>query len=186
MPIKRRLFFAGLLATSGALAWAAVAWATFHPEVLYKPPVIKALDYVSHMSVEDVTVTRVGPGFLFATGDAGFMIAPESDPGCELADDVLCPREGVKKIIVLLGAMNDSAEIDLGHSADKVKQVLKGGDDNDDLTGGPGPQKLLGGEGNDELFGGAGPDVLDGGPGTDVCIGNSKDTFKNCEPVPMR
>ena len=82
--------------------------------------------------------------------------------------------------------MNDSAEIDLGHSADKVKQIVKGEDDNDDLTGGPGPQKLLGGEGDDELFGGAGPDVLDGGPGTDVCLGNNKDTFKNCEPVPMR
>ena len=184
---KRRWMKVGLLAGAIALVGAGVAVATTLPTVRYQPPTVKVKDHELHMSVEDVVIRRDGKDFTF-TNPVSFGIDPASDNGCEfITGGVACPRTGVEKIVVLLNDMNDSADIDLGKSANKVKQILKGQDDNDDLTGGAGPQKLLGGEGNDELFGGPGPDMLDGGPGIDVCIGNSnKDTFKNCEPVPMR
>ncbi len=86
-----------------------------------------------------------------------------------------------------LNNMNDEAVIDLDQIADKVKQIVKGQDDNDDLVGGNGTQKLVGGEGDDELSGGPGKDILIGGPGTDICIGGGgKDVIKDCEPIPMR
>jgi hypothetical protein len=166
-----------------------VAWATFVPTVLYKPPVIKAKDHESHMSEEHVIIslTKDGKSFSFGSSPAPFTIDPGSDSGCDNDVTVTCPKKGVRKIIVLLGAMNDSADIALGSSADKVKQIMKGEDGNDDLTGLEGAQKLSGGQGNDELRGGPGKDVLLGGPGTDVCIsGPGKDVVKDCEPVPMR
>ena len=44
---------------------------------------------------------------------------------------------------------------------------LVGGDNNDELHGGAGPDVLIGGPGNDGLNGRAGDDVLMGGPGSD-------------------
>ena len=168
---------------------ASIAWATTVPTVLYKPPVIKAMDHEAHNSEEHVIVslTKDGKSYSFSSTPAPFIIDPGSDPGCENDVTLNCPTDGVKKIIVLLGAMNDSVDIGLGKKAEKVKQILKGQDDHDDLTGGAGTQKLLGGEDDDELRGGPGKDILKGGPGYDICIGGpGKDEIKDCEPIPMR
>jgi len=153
----------------------------------YTPPTIKVKDHNLHNSVEDITVRREGGDFSFDT-PSGFFLNPASDNGCvEDTGDYFCPRAGVEKITMLLNNMNDIVDIDLGASGDKVKQIVKGQDGNDDLTGGEGTQKLVGGEDNDELFGGAGKDILLGGPGIDICIGGpGKDVMKDCEPVPMR
>ncbi len=181
---KARLGAATLIAV---VTSASVAVATTQPTVRYLPPEITVKDHQFHMTSEDIEIKREGPSFTF-TNPVSFGIDPASDKGCTfISGGVACPRQGVKKIAVLLNDMNDIADIDLGDSADKVKQILKGQDDNDDLVGGPGTQNLIGGEGNDELYGGPGKDVLKGGPGLDVCIGGSgKDTMKDCEPVPMR
>ena len=84
--------------------------------------------------------------------------------------------------------MNDSGEFDLeAGTADKIKQIAKGGAGKDDLIGHAGSQTLKGGEGNDALEGGPGKDVLIGGPGEDFCDGGpGKDTLKDCEPPARR
>lgn len=177
----------GLVAMLALGIGASVALATTQPTIRYEPPVIKVKDHQFHNSEEDVEIRRDGQKFTFTT-PAGFGIDPASDEGCEfMIGGVECRRRGVRKIVVTLNNLNDEADIDLGASADDVKQILKGQDDNDDLTGGPGRQKLVGGEGEDELFGGAGRDVLLGGPGIDFCDGGpGKDVIKDCEPVPQR
>jgi hypothetical protein len=183
----RGRIIAGLV-TLGALATAGVALATFQPTLLYKPPVITATDIDTHNSVEAVTVRRDGTFFTFDNEVSPFMLDPASDPGCESKGGTVgCPRTGVEKIIIKLGNMNDTAEIDLGRSADKVKQILKGQDGEDGLTGAAGVQKLVGGNQNDALIGGPGPDILKGGRGEDICDGGpGHDEFIGCEAVPVR
>src|SRR5207253_7457790 len=52
---------------------------------------------------------------------------------------------------------------------------LFGGDGNDRLNGGNGPNVLLGGAGNDTMTGGSGRDILIGGAGADQLVGNGGD-----------
>jgi Ca2+-binding RTX toxin-like protein len=167
---------------------AAIAFATFQPTVHYDPPLIKMKDHSSHNSVEDVTVLRDGSDFTITNETSPATTDPESDPGCEfILGGVSCPREGVKKIVILLGAMDDDAEINLGKSADKVRQILKGQDGEDELVGKKGIQELAGGADDDTLIGGPGPDILIGGPGEDTCDGGpGRDEFISCEAVPVR
>ena len=53
--------------------------------------------------------------------------------------------------------------------------LLDGGDGDDRLKGGNGPNVLLGGGGNDLLVGGGDRDVLIGGTGADRIVGNGED-----------
>src|SRR5436190_465711 len=59
---------------------------------------------------------------------------------------------------------------------------LSGGDGNDRLNGGNGPNVLLGGAGNDTLTGGGGRDLLMGGAGADVLVGNGNDRVTRIGP----
>jgi Ca2+-binding RTX toxin-like protein len=178
-----RLGIATLIALAGT---AAVAVATTQPTLTYTPPTIKVKDHQLHMTQEDIGVGRDGPDFFFQT-PSGFSVDPSSDPGCESAAMTRCPRKGIEKITILTNDLDDDVVINLGASGDKVKQIVKGQDDDDELTGGEGTQKLVGGKGNDELSGGPGKDILIGGPGTDFCQGGAgNDTIKDCEPPPMR
>jgi hypothetical protein len=52
---------------------------------------------------------------------------------------------------------------------------LYGGDGNDRLNGGNGPNVLLGGAGNDTITGGSGRDLVIGGTGSDQIVGNGGD-----------
>ena len=168
-----------------SLLTATVAWATFQPTVLYDPPFIKTIDYQSHDSIEEVVVRRDGADFTFTSSPTPFTMAPGSEPGCEfIPNGIACPRAGVETIVVRLGALDDSADVDLGASANQVEQVVRGGDDADELKGGAGPQRLHGDAGEDTLRGGPGDDVLRGGAGTDVCLpGGGDDTVIGCEPA---
>lgn len=56
-----------------------------------------------------------------------------------------------------------------------IRADLFGGDGNDVLIGGGGPNVLVGGDGNDLLYGGAGRDILIGGRGSDVLAGGGGD-----------
>jgi len=176
------------LTVAALAASAGVALATFQPTLLYKPPVIKATDIDTHNSVEDVTVRRDGALFTFDNEVSPFILDPASDPGCETKGGTVgCPRDGVEKILVTLGNMDDSADIRLGKSAGKVRQIVKGQDGEDDLVGGKGTQKLSGGDHNDTLIGGPDPDILIGGQGEDICDGGpGHDEFISCEAVPIR
>ena len=160
-----------------------VALATFQPDVLYKPPVVKMLDHAGHDSVENMVANQDGDVLLFSSTPTQVAMDPDSDPGCDIDVSVGCPKAGIEKIVLSLGAMNDSGEIDLdGKTAEKVKQIIKGGADNDDLIGNKGTQILKGGDGKDDLEGGPGDDVLIGGPGVDNCDGGAgHDDFKDCE-----
>ena len=156
--------------------------------VLYEPPVVKMFDIDTNNTVENMVVNQDGNFLLFSSTPVQVAMHPDSDPGCDIDVSVGCPKEGIKKIVMNLGAMNDSGEFDLdSNTAKKIKQIAKGGADNDDLEGRDGTQILKGGEGNDELDGGPGKDVLIGGPGIDFCNGGAgDDTIKDCEPAPMR
>jgi Ca2+-binding RTX toxin-like protein len=178
-----------VVATSVVLfAGAGVALATFQPTVSYNPPLIEVRDHPSHLSVEDITVRRAGNDFTIINETSPSTTDPGSDPGCTfISGGVSCPRAGVEKIVVFLGAEDDDADIKLGKSADKVKQILKGQDGEDGLQGGNGTQKLVGGDNNDLLIGGAGRDILLGGAGEDACNGGpGKDIVKGCELGPVR
>ena len=175
-------------AGAGFTLLAGVASATFQPTVLYDPPLLKLLDHPSHQSQEDIVVRRDGQLFTLTNPFAPPVADPASEPGCEpIPNGVSCPRTGVQRIVVLLGAMNDSADVGLGRSAEKVKQIIKGQDGEDDLAGGRGTQRLKGGEHDDTLHGGPGPDLLIGGKGTDICDGGpGRDEFIGCEAAPAR
>ena len=177
----------GLATLVATVAGASVAAATTQPTLTYKPPTITVNDHQAHNSVEDVTVRRNGRNFTFDV-PSGFFINPESDEGCEhVVGDVFCDRQGVKKIKLFLGDLGDSADIGLGKSADKVKQIVKGQDGEDDLTGRKGSQALNGGAQNDTLLGGPGPDILIGGGGNDFCDGGpGHDELIECEVSPLR
>ena len=174
-----------LLGGALALVFAGVAWATFQPNVSYDPPVLKMEDAAAHNSVEDVTVRRAGSDFTIRNEVSP---ATTSAPECAfVTGGVSCPREGIEKIVILLGALDDSADIDLDKSADKVRQILKGQDGEDEIVGAEGVQKLAGGASNDTLIGGPGPDILAGGSGTDICDGGAgHDEFISCEQAPTR
>ena len=183
---QARTFAVSVVATT-AFVGAGVALATTQPTITYQPPLIQVKDHALHATIEDILIGRDGADFTFET-PSGFAINFKSDKGCRyVVGDVYCDRTGVEKIVVLTNDMNDIVEIDLGRSADKVVQIIKGQADNDDLFGGAGTQKLVGGPGNDDLRGGPGRDVLLGGAGTDICIGGpGKDKVKDCEPAPGR
>jgi hypothetical protein len=180
---QAKLALAGSVATLGI---ASVALATTQPTLVYKPPTITVIDHPQHDSVENIVVRREDEDFTFLT-PSQFFVDPDSDEGCEYEVSTLhCPREGVEKILIRIGGLDDEVSIKLGRSARQVKQIVNGQEGDDDLFGGPGKQKLLGGPGDDELYGESGRDLLNGGKGTDICVGDERDTFKDCESVPVR
>ena len=167
------------------LGLAATALATFQPVLDYDPPKIVLRDLEAHNSQETVTVAKDGSDFVFTNSPTGVGSDPETEKGCEqVAMSMTCPVAGVKSIVVKLLTNADSATIDLGSKADKVKQTLLGGDDSDTLTGEDGKQVIKGQGGGDTLAGGPGPDVINGGPGNDTCDGGpGQDRIRNCEPL---
>ena len=166
-----------------AVTVTAVAFATTQPVVRYEPPKITFRDLQEHNSIENVVVTKEGSKFVFTNTPVAAGVDGKGEPGCEqVALTVECPVAGTKSIVVKLRSQSDSASIDLGSRADKVKQKLSGGDEGDVLEGGPGRQSINGDDGSDDLSGGPGPDVLNGGPGTDTCDGGpGRDEIRNCE-----
>ena len=183
MRVRAAICLALVMAFGGA----AVALATVTAYVDYDKPVITFADRPEVPSTENVTVTKDGNEYSFLS-TTGAVPDEDSRPGCtdNFATDYRCPVRGIEKIILDLGVQGDTASIDLGSKADDVKQLLRGGDDEDTLTGGDGKQVIKGQGDNDDLVGGSGPDVLNGGPGIDICDGGAgNDELINCEPAPF-
>ncbi|GAB2850514.1 calcium-binding protein [Lentzea nigeriaca] len=125
---------------------------------------------------EPATVARVEAGRLVITGaparasqlhvsgttisDAGTMRA---GTGCTRlsASRVQCAQ--VQKIVIYLGDRDDTVFYDSA-----VPSEQHGGDGDDSLHGGSGPDVLMGGEGDDTITGGPSADKLYGGNGDDV------------------
>jgi hypothetical protein len=167
-----------------ALIAAPHALATFQPELLYQPPLLKLRDYKTHVSFESVVAERVGPDIGITSEPSPVALDPKSDPGCEgILGGFKCPVAGVDRLVINLGGNDDSALIDLGAHASKVpSQIVRGGPDEDTLTGKAGTQRFVGGSEDDILRGGPGRDVLIGGPGDDTCRGGQgRDVLKSCE-----
>ena len=170
--------FAGLTLSVPALA-------TNIPVVHYDPPKIRFQDQSGTPSIEDVTISKDGQEYVFTT-PSGSGQAPGSEPGCTDSVNTMyrCPVPGIQKIVANLGELDDTASIDLGSKAAKVKQILRGQAGEDEITGGTGPQRIKGGSDDDTLIGGPGPDRINGGGGNDICEGGpGNDTIKNCEPL---
>jgi hypothetical protein len=138
-----------VLVATTVLLGASTASATFQPTVLYQPPVVKALDYVLHDSVENVVIEQHGRYALsFLSTPSPLTMAKKSDPGCGfISGGVTCPAAGLTRLIVKLGSMNDTAMVDLGRYAGSIKQAVNGGSGLDELelTGRAGAQRLAGG-----------------------------------------
>ncbi|MBS1883541.1 MAG: hypothetical protein JSS97_11370 [Actinobacteria bacterium] len=81
---------------------------------------------------------------------------------------LLCEAAPIAGFEINTGAGNDV--VTLGQTV-PVPATIRGGEGNDVLTGGAGPDKLIGGPGNDVLNGRGGNDLLIGGPGNDVLNG---------------
>ena len=64
---------------------------------------------------------------------------------------------------------NDEVTISGGIS---LPALIDGGDGDDKLNGGNGPNIILGGRGNDQINGGSARDILIGGTGADRLVGN--------------
>jgi Ca2+-binding RTX toxin-like protein len=170
---------AGLVVAAG-LFLAASASGTFQPSVTYAPPDIVFEDLYEHISAEDAEIGKAGNQYTFTSSTTP---ATTTSPECAfIAGGVQCPVAGIERIIVRLGDLADRAHIDLETKANKVRQILKGGDQGDTVKGGPGRQRILGQNGGDTLRGGRGDDFIDGGPGNDQCSGGAgHDTVIDCE-----
>lgn len=180
---KTRTAIVAATGTLIALMAAASALATFQPGLLYDPPLIHARDYQAHASVENVTVARSGNDIVVTNEPSPYALEPESDSGCEsVLGGWACPVAGVDRLLVTLGDMPDTADVDLGGLARRVPaQIVRGGPGADDIDGGARGQRLAGGSGRDTLKGGPGDDLLVGGPGDDTCRGGpGRDVLRSC------
>ncbi|MCA9185751.1 MAG: VCBS repeat-containing protein [Planctomycetales bacterium] len=83
---------------------------------------------------------------------------------------------GVTSILVEAGAGED--EVVIGADV-TIPVTLKGGDDDDKLTGGSGINTIEGGKGNDRLTGGSNKDTISGGEGDDTIFGKGDDDTLN-------
>ncbi|OJU84585.1 MAG: hypothetical protein BGO11_11025 [Solirubrobacterales bacterium 70-9] len=88
----------------------------------------------------------------------------------KLTTELLCEAAPIAGFEINTGAGNDI--VTLGRTV-PVPATIRGGEGDDVLTGGAGPDKLIGGPGDDELNGRGGNDLLIGGPGVDKLNGGS-------------
>ncbi len=79
------------------------------------------------------------------------------------------PIAGISRIVVQVCGGNDHVTISGGIS---LPALIDGGDGDDKLNGGNGPNIILGGRGNDQINGGSARDILIGGTGADRLVGN--------------
>src|SRR5262245_12702008 len=119
-----------------ALTVAVPASATYQPNLLYKPPLLRFFDYPTHMSVENVIVDRQGSYVGVISAPSPVANDLESDPGCEsIPGGYKCPVAGLDRLVVGLGGLDDSVLVDLGAHARKIpEQVVRGGPGEDGLT----------------------------------------------------
>ena len=82
------------------------------------------------------------------------------------------PIAGVTDIVVIACDGDDKVTISGGIS---LPALIDGGNGNDNLNGGNGPNIILGGAGDDQSNGGSGRDLLIGGTGADRLVGNAGD-----------
>jgi Ca2+-binding RTX toxin-like protein len=173
---RRRRQIALVALTAAGLGAAAPALAGDGPFVTYDPPriTVKAVE----MTAENLDVRKEGKRYVFTNNPS----IGTADVECQAPGQIACRIRGITKIIVNLGPLGDTGQINLGSRARDVKQVMRGEDGGDILLGERGPQTLKGGDGGDTLQGGAGGDLLNGGPGVDNCLGGpGPDTLINCE-----
>jgi Ca2+-binding RTX toxin-like protein len=117
-------------------------------------------------------------------GDDTIVVGPGSQGAPAQATDLLVTRNGVSqevvapagssfsRVVVYAGPGNDDVSV---AGSITLPAWLYGGDGNDRLKGGNGPNVLIGGAGDDLLVGGSGRDLLIGGTGADRMIGNGGD-----------
>ncbi len=79
---------------------------------------------------------------------------------------------GISRIVVQMCDGDDQVTISGGIS---LPTTIDGGNGNDKLNGGNGPNIILGGPGDDDINGGSARDLLIGGTGADRIVGNSQD-----------
>lgn len=127
----------------------------------------------------DITVRRVGDGYIVGDPRAALTIQPGSpcfftssarpphEAKCVRGSEVAVRVEGRAgdDIVTMLGGTR-GAQLDGEGGDDSVSAA--GGNGPDALFGGPGPDRLRAGDGNDRLVGEEGPDILEGGPGIDT------------------
>lgn len=148
------------------------------------------------------TPTIQGSGYIEGTSGDDVILATEGSEVHALGgDDLVCGAGLVyagpgRDKIFYRGGGTDIA-LHGGPGGDRIFYVggelatIEGGDGNDHLRTGPGPQYVSGGRGNDDIglgkgddhaYGGAGRDHIDGGPGDDSASGGgSKDTCRRVE-----
>jgi hypothetical protein len=114
-------------------------------------------------------VIVVGPGAQGAPGQAADLNVSING----VSQDYLAPTgSGFSRVVVYAGAGNDDVTV---AGSITLPAWLYGGDGNDRLKGGSGPNVLLGGAGDDLLVGGSSRDLLIGGTGADRLVGNAED-----------
>src|SRR5215471_6277354 len=115
--------------------------------------------------------------------EAGQPGVLQVDVGDDGSPDFSFRRDKIDTIVVDARGGDDSVRIDdsNGPVTDGIRTIIAGGDGNDTLAGGSGPELLLGGDGNDSIDGNGGSDTAFLGAGDDQFIwdpGDGSDTIE--------
>jgi Ca2+-binding RTX toxin-like protein len=120
-----------------------------------------------------------GTEVYYSVRDSAATLTPSGT--CVAVDGhfAVCPRTGIKAIIVQTGDRDDAITLDAATIPGTISEAVDGGSGNDDVTGANTPGTVSGGSGNDNVHGrgtvngGAGNDLLTGSPLADNLRGGS-------------
>jgi Ca2+-binding RTX toxin-like protein len=120
----------------------------------------------------------------YSVRDSAATLTPSGTCVAVNAHFAVCPRTGIKTIIVQTGDGADAITLDPTTIPGTISETVDGGSGNDDVTGANTPGTVNGGSGDDNvhgrgtLNGGAGNDLLTGSPLADnLRGGNGRDNL---------
>jgi hypothetical protein len=139
------------------------------------------LVYTGEDGVDQIAGIDTGTSYRF-TRFGGVSLG--GGPGCNVSFDqqsVDCPKGGITAVVLDLGAGDDVASV---HPTVTVPVLFSGGDGDDGLFGGSGPDTFDAGAGNDNVVSrDERPEQVDCGSGLDTAISDDGDTRVSCEEI---
>jgi hypothetical protein len=163
-----------LVATLATLAGVTAAQGAAAPTHFKKPKLHHGLLTIEGTDASEQIALRLG------AGDPAVL---EVDIGDDGSVEFSFLRASVARIAIDAGAGDDHVRIDdsNGSFTDSIPTTVDGGDGDDTISGGKGPETLLGGDGDDTIDGNGGNDLGVLGAGDDTFVwdpGDGSDTIE--------